>query len=71
MKDVTDPQGGPNFWSTLGQRSSLPPPELRGVLSDVDRVLVESAIGYNAVTYSRVVEELVGVIERLSGEELL
>ena len=78
LKCVTDPTGG-DVWDNIRRLSKQPSTRelISRNLTDNDRRFVVSAVGYNkdittwgdgSKRFNRIVDELVGVIERLSGE---
>lgn len=69
-KPLTD-KGNANVWDIIHELSKQPASVdlISRNLTDVDREFVASVVVENEKRYDRVRNELVGVIERLSGEK--
>ena len=60
-----------DVWSNIKDLSQRDPgPLQRGMLLDEERTMVKSVMIRNERSYNRIVDELVGIIERLAGEKL-
>lgn len=64
---VVDPSGGPDFWSSLREKSKQPPQVVRGdILTAQEMKVVKSARLHNERSFNRIVHELLEIIERLT-----